>query len=117
MIYFERLELGVSQTDNHGSLLGAIACNTLVIMPKTGVIVVVAVVAVVAVAVVVVVILRCWADPVREAVLDPISFRNVKTLMIPSIHPSLPGTLGILMNNNNNNNPQIASRSSFCEHL
>lgn len=73
-------------------------------MPKTGVIVVVAVVAVVVVAVVVVVILRCWADPVREAVLDPISFRNVKTLMIPSIHPSLPGTLGILMNNNNNNN-------------
>lgn len=72
-------------------------------MPKAGVIVVVAV-AVVAVAVVVVVILRCWADPVREAVLDPISFRNVKTLMIPSIHPSLPGTLGILMNNNNNNN-------------
>lgn len=73
-------------------------------MPKTGVIVVVAVVAVVVVAVVVVVILKCWADPVREAVLDPISFRNVKTLMIPSIHPSLPGTLGILMNNNNNNN-------------
>lgn len=80
-------------------------------MPKTGVIVVVAVVAVVADAVVVVVIPRCWADPVREAVLDPISFRNVKTLMIPSIHPSLPGTLGILMNNNNNNNNNHRSQA------